>query len=446
MQPGPSKAAWRRGARYFRQLYQHKTKMHKRNALSWLVLSLMGLLAVPVSGESPLPQVYGIPVQNLVTARQLVARNDPSVKPAYAQLIEKANSALLSKPRSVMDKTKVAASGNKHDFFSFGPYWWPDPQKPDGLPYFRRDGYVNPQSKIGTDSNNFTSMCGNVEALALAYYFTGQDGYAEKAAELVRVWFLDPKTAMNPSVNYGQAIPGVTDGRFEGVIEMRHLTRITDALALIDTSGAWTPQDHATFKQWLESYYEWLTHSKLSIDQTSTENNHVTWRDVQIAQFSLVLGRKDEARKLLHQDLQYLVEMQIEPTGDQAHELVRTNSLGYSLFNLEALFRLATLGEYAGVDWWSYTTKDHRSLYSALDFLAPYTDPKKPWPKDEVRPAERWRLLPLLVQAYTHNKDPRYRALLDRFGGSGPDFWRLFWPPPKDQPGEPTAHPPAGSN
>lgn len=33
---------------------------------------------------------------------------------------------------------------------SVGPYWWPDPSKPDGLPYIRKDGHKNPErGKIG---------------------------------------------------------------------------------------------------------------------------------------------------------------------------------------------------------------------------------------------------------------------------------------------------------
>jgi hypothetical protein len=392
------------------------------------VLWLMGLVVVSASNQASLPQVYCVPTRNLLTAKQLIAQNASSVKSPYAQLIRNANLSLLSKPGSVMNKAKVAASGDKHDFFSFGPYWWPDPSKPDGLPYIKHDGVINPKSKIGTDSLPFGHLCNNVEALAYAYYFTGREAYAEKAAALVRVWFLNPETAMNPSVNYGQAIPGITDGHFEGVIELRGLTRITDAVALIEPSAAWTKNDQITFRHWLELYYEWLTHNKLPIDETSTENNHISWRDVQIVQFSLVLGKADYARKFLQQELPRLMEMQINTKGEQLHELVRTNSLGYSLFNLEALFHLATLGEYIGVDCWKYTTKENGGLYSALDFLAPYTDPANPWPDDEIRPADRGRLLPLLVQAYTQNRDIKYKSLLEKFCGDGAGFWRLLWP------------------
>jgi hypothetical protein len=393
-------------------------------AVLWLTVFLVSV----ASGQTSWPQVYCVPPRNLETAKQLVARNQPAIKSAYVKLIENAEAALLSKPGSVMDKTKVAASGNKHDFFSYGPYWWPDPSKPDGMPYIRHDGYTNPRSKIGTDSIAFTQLLNNTEALAYAYYFTGRDAYAAKAAELVRVWFLNRETAMNPSGNYAQAIPGVANGRFEGVIELRGLTRIVDAAALIESSAAWTKNDRSAFRRWLESYYDWLTHNKLPIDATSTQNNHESWRDVQIIHLSVVLGNPDYARTFLQQEFPRLLEEQIGAKGEQPHELVRTNSLGYSLFNLEALFRLAVLGESVGVDCWKYTTKDHGSLDSALDYLAPYVDPGDSWPDDEVVPTPRRRLLPFLVQGYDQRQTAKLKSLLDKFYGDGPDFWRLQWP------------------
>ena len=62
---------------------------------------------------------------------------------ARPDLINKAD-AILSKSRiySVMDKVQIPPSGDKHDYMSQGPYWWPDTTKKDGKPYIRRDGYV----------------------------------------------------------------------------------------------------------------------------------------------------------------------------------------------------------------------------------------------------------------------------------------------------------------
>jgi hypothetical protein len=413
---------------------KHST-MKYRSAVMGAVLWLMGSLVAAAADDASLPLIYLYPVKNLVIAKQLVARNDPSIMAPYAHLMGKAHAALLSKAESVMDKSLVAASGNKHDFFSYGPYWWPDPKKPDGLPYIWRDGYIYPKSKIGTDSWSFWRTCNKAEVLAYAYYFTGREDYAKKAAEIIRVWFLNPETAMNPSANYGQAIPGVINGRGEGVIEMRHLLLVTEAIALIEPSRAWTKDDRSAFRHWLGQYYDWLTNIKLSFSQGATKNNHMSWRDVQLVQFSLVLGKPDYARTLLQKELPRLLDMQVKSKGEQERELVRTNSLGYSLFNLEALFHLAVLGDYMGVDCWKITARDGGGLHAALDYLAPYTDPSNPWPENEVKPADRKRLLPLLAEAYVQNKDIRYKGLLDKFSDDGddPDHWRLFWP--YDNPG-----------
>ncbi len=39
------------------------------------------------------------------------------------------------------------SAGGKHDFFSEGDYWWPDPKNPDG-PYIQRDGMTNPDNFV----------------------------------------------------------------------------------------------------------------------------------------------------------------------------------------------------------------------------------------------------------------------------------------------------------
>jgi len=330
-----------------------------------------------------------------------------------------------------MDKPRASSSGDRHDYFSYGPYWWPDPTKPDGLPYVRRDGEMNPDSRKGTDNRAFVRTCDAIETLSLAYFFTQHAPYAEQAARLARIWFLDSATRMNPNLDHAQAIPGINDGRGIGLIETRTLVAVTDGLALLDSSPAWTAPDRAAFGLWLRDYRHWLLTSAKGIDEQDELNNHGTWYDVQAAGLALALGNEPEARKILTTGLKLRLADQVEPGGSQPRELVRTKSLEYSFFNLEALFACASLGDRAGVDWWSYATPDGRSLHAALSYLAPYIDPARPWPKKDLVNPARTRLLALLACYLTHRDEPQLRALLEQYATADPDGrWRLLWPSP----------------
>lgn len=347
---------------------------------------------------------------------------------ARQQLLAEADRLLETPARSVLDKTITPASGDKHDYFSLGPYWWPDPSKPDGLPYIRRDGETNPESRHHSDSGPFARTCGAIELLGAAFHLSGDERYAVKAAVLARTWFLDPATRMNPNFQHAQAIPGVTDGRGIGIIEAQNLMHANEGLALLAPSVAWTAADRAAMLEWNERFYRWLTTSKNGLEEKAWPNNHGTWYDAQVAHLALVLGRTDEARKILSAGLSERVAKHVEPDGRQPHELERTNSLSYSIYNLEAFFVCARLAEFVGVDWWRFSTLDGRSLSGALRFLAPYVDPKKAWLKKEIHDANRARLVPLLRHFTQRVDDADLKALLRQHSAHA-DFgasWRFL--------------------
>ena len=351
----------------------------------------------------------------------------PDLQPAFAKLREDAEAALKLKPASVMDKPLTAVSGDKHDYFSYGPYWWPDPAKADGLPYIRRDGQRNPAALENTDDAAFSLLGPAIETLGLAYWFTSDERYARKAGLLVRVWFLDPATRMNPNFQHAQAIPGITDGRGIGIIEARRLINVNEGLALIAGSPAWTGADRAAFHTWLTAFYEWLTTSANGRDEQAAENNHGTWYDAQVAHLALVLGRTPDAKRILTEGLARRLARQVEPDGSQPRELARTKSLNYSIYNLEGLFACARLAEHAGVDWWSFATADGRSLRAALAFLAPYLDASKPWPRKDIHPGDREQILPLLAQYLRHGNSPELLDIYSRHAARSPlsARWRL---------------------
>jgi hypothetical protein len=391
---------------------------------------ILTVLLIAVVARAEVPETTGgilFSAQDLATARERLAHGDPSLEPALAALRAEADLALKLRPLSVMDKLRTTPSGDKHDYISLAPYWWPDPKNPKG-PYIRHDGLRNPaaEDEKMSDRHAWAKVSSAIETLGLAYYFTGDQAYAEHAAKLARAWFLDPATRMNPNINFGQYITGVNKGREEGVLEFRSLIPVGDSLAFIATSPAWTGKDAQAFHAWLANYFTWLTESPIGRLETAAANNHGTWADVQTAYLALMLGKPDYARKLLTDGLQKRLAQQVEPDGRQPLELARTKSLSYSLFNLEGLFTLARLGDRVGVDWWDYATPDGRSLRVALRYLAPYADPAKPWIKDDLVVGDRTRLFALFAQALRHGDDPLFRGML-RFSPADAR-WHLLWP------------------
>jgi hypothetical protein len=396
------------------------------------LLSLFALSTVTTlyATTAAIPQVYSLHAAALAAVRDRIAQGDPELAPALAHLRADADHAMQFKPVSVMDKARTPPSGDKHDYISQAPYWWPNPATPDGLPFIRQDGRVYPPSKEATDARPWESMAKNVETLSLAYYFTHNEPYAEHAALLVRTWFLNPATRMNPNLNFGQYVPGRNDGRGSGILEMRHLTSVCDGLALIAGSKAWTEADNNAFHGWLTAYFAWLTTSPNGRDEASAPNNHGSWYDMQAAHIALVLGKTDFAKKILSDGLTKRIASQIQPDGSQPLELARTKSLSYSLFNLEALCNLATLAENVNIDWWAYTTEDGQNLRAALRYLAPYADPNKAWIENDLIAASRTELLPLFAEALRHGNDTQFHELLAKFGdassGQRSARWRLL--------------------
>ena len=359
------------------------------------------------------PRVFCVDPASLAKAKARATAGDKALTPALARLQRGAAQALKTTPCSVMDKALVPDSGDKHDYMSFGPYWWPDPDRKNGLPYIQRDGEVNPDSRQG-DSAAMARMAKAVDTLALAYYFAGDEAHAAHAAQLLRTWFLDPETRMNPNLNFGQAIPGRTRGRGIGIIDTTKLAGLVDSIGLLEGSQAWTAADQEGAVAWFAAYLAWLCTSRHGKAEDRTKNNHGTWYDVQVASFALFTGKDDLAKQVLEECTRRRIASQIEPDGRQPHELRRTKSWSYSAMNLAGMFRLATLGERVGVDLWRFETEDGRGIRQALDFLAVYADPKKRWAHKQITRRKRISLLPLLLQAASVYGAERYTRLVEQ--------------------------------
>jgi len=321
-------------------------------------------------------------------------------------LQKQADGFLKMKPVSVMDKQFTPVSGTKHDYMSQAPYFWYDSTKPNGLPYMRKDGVRNPEIYKITDRTYLGNLENATRGLSLAWYITGDEKYAAKSADLLKTWFLNENTKMNPHLEYGQAIPGINTGRGIGLIETVALTGIADAASLLLGSKSWSETDHATLKKWYAQFLSWMLTSKNGNDEHAAKNNHGTWYYAQVISFSLFTGDMSKARQLAEESKARL-DSQLTKEGKQPLELERTNALGYTM-NLRGWFTVARLAEKTGVHLWNYQTSKATNLRTALDWLMPYALGEKKWEYQQINKYNKNEIYPLLLQASSAFKDEKY--------------------------------------
>ncbi|SEW34918.1 Alginate lyase [Chitinophaga sp. YR573] len=349
------------------------------------LLLLLWMYAAPLP-----PHTFLVKPAALLNAKQQIAKKDPVMQQALSELIKNADESLQNGPYSVVYKEKTPPSGNKHDYMSVGPYWWPDSSKANGLPYIRKDGQVNPERYAIKDDEYQNALSKDVYLLGLAWYYTGDTKYATHAAKLLKTWFLDSTTRMNPHLNYGQAIPGITEGRGIGLIDLHNITMLIDGIQLLKNSPALPAVDYKAIQAWYTDYLTWMRTSPVGLDEADELNNHGTWYDVQQVTIALFTEQPALAKKILEEQTKKRIDSQLEADGQQPKELARTLSWNYSLFNLRAFFELALLAENVNVDLWHYG-----KLQKAFTWLLPYAEGTKKWEHQQIKPRDDKEFLEL---------------------------------------------------
>ena len=316
--------------------------------------------------------------------RARLRQDNTGLKPALTALIMEADIALTRGPFSVTDKERPPPSGDRHDYTSLAPYWWPDPNRETGRPYVRRDGEVNPE-RNGPDFDKIrmSQLIKDVTTLGLAYYFTSDQRYSDHAAILLDTWFNYPDTRMNPNLNYGQSIPGRTDGRGIGIIDTHKMGELIDAVQLLARDGGITARTYQGVRLWFRDYTEWLMTSPLGQDERAAKNNHGTYYDLQVIHFALFFGDCSFAEARL-KDTKKRVDAQISPFGRMPLEETRTRSLHYYVFNAQAFLGVAELARHFGGKFHEYEGRRGQSLRKVLTYLAQFSASSKSWPHQQI--------------------------------------------------------------
>lgn len=286
----------------------------------------------------------------------------------------------------------------------------------------------------------------NVPALAAAYTLTGEDRYAQHAAEHLRAWFADPATRMTPNLNLAQVVPSAQGeqepevktnsgfgersaplvlGHYQGLVEAVPLVEIAQAIPFLATSSALSDTDRKALQMWFAAYLQWLTDpddaaSRLPGLARDAKNHHATsWLLQAAACANLAVPQGDVAKaedtmlaNLRHRFKSVTIRSQINFEGTFRNELGSATPYRDSLFNLDMLAGVCQLLSTRFDSLWQYQMEEGAGMRAAVAYHFQYIADRGTWPFRAD--ASHFNELPgrrncLLFAAYAYQR-PEYAA------------------------------------
>ncbi len=301
------------------------------------------------------------------------------------RVVTQAEAALAVEVKTITAARNPKSAGGLHDFSSDGDYWWPDPKNPDG-PYIQRDGLTNPKNFVA-HRQALLAFGRAFDALAAAYSLTHEEKFAARAVQHLHAWFVDPKTKMNASLLYSQAIKGRFTGRSIGVIDTLHLAEVALGVEALRGAKAFSKDEEAAVTGWFRDYLAWMTTHPYGVDESNAKNNHGTCAWLQIACFAHLTGDSQKLAEARARLKEVLLPNQMAADGSFPQELRRTKPYGYSIFNLDVMTALAVVCSTPQENLMTWSLPDGRNLVKGVAWLAPLLADKNLWLKTAHRSA-----------------------------------------------------------
>jgi len=392
-------------------------------AASATVLAAVAHPASPKSSQSPESEAY-----------RLVATTDRK------RILQAAAEFVTQTPLTITAFPATRSAGGLHDFYSQADYFWPNPKDPNG-PYINRDGQSNP-ANFDDHRKAMVRLSIQMPALTAAWLLTGRSSYARRACDHLRAWFVTPETRMNPSLNFAQAVQGVSTGRSYGIIDTLHLVEVARAAGFLTpgllTRAILSTEDSRAVKAWFQSYLDWLNSSDLGKTERDAKNNHAICWALQAAEYARLAGDAAARKEVYRRYREIMLPDQMAQDGSFPKELARTKPYSYSIFNFDVMAALCQSLKGLVPDPPTFQLPDGRGLAKAAEFISPYIKDKSTWkwPKDiehfEALPVRSPGLLfsgiAFHQQKYidlwkTLNPDPTDKEIIRNFPIRQPLLW-----------------------
>ncbi|EGK02944.1 MULTISPECIES: alginate lyase family protein [Dysgonomonas] len=324
-------------------------------------------------------QLVSMNYQELTSIREKIRKGNSQSQKAYQQLLKDADALLDVIPCKVIDGN-IPPSGDKNDFYSLSKYAWTESNSNGELLSVLKDGQVNPKAESDAyDMDRLNLMVEQIETLSLAWFYSQNEEYAKKASNILKIWFIDPESRMNPNFKYAACLSEDSkEGMATGIIFGVVFIKLIDYVKLLEISKYWADSDDRALKSWFAELSTWLLNSNQGKSIRKASNNQAIWYITQLATYSLYIGNTEELEQMITLAKEQ-IKKQIDRNGRFPMELKRNQSLRYSIYCLQGFITMATISSYTNNDLWSYKTEDGKNLKLAFDYLIPYISGSKEW-------------------------------------------------------------------
>jgi hypothetical protein len=293
--------------------------------------------------------------------RSAIQRHEAWTQDAVRHLRADAERRVHEGPWTVTADRPTAGVFDPHDYYSEAPNWGPDPKNP-GRPFIRFEGRPPGPPRFSPNRAALQTMSDALFTLSAAGYLLDEQRYAQRAARVVNVWFVNPRTRMNPHFDFAQSVPGrnVHPG---AIAEGRPLIRAIEGLEFLEMTGAWDSRDEAAVRRWFEEYQRWLLSHADEVDDLDTAPPMRSWWEAQEAAVAAYLNNTAQLQAAFTRYRTSLfwhrVRSGLAPGSD----------------DLEALAQICRIAQLDGVDLWSVHTRSGVTLASMLDPIVHLPDP-----------------------------------------------------------------------
>jgi hypothetical protein len=279
---------------------------------------------------------------------------------------------LIKNPYSITDnKFDAKQYISPNDYASNATYYWPDETKSDGLPYIEKLE-PNPDKYTTSDRKYIDILINDLLLLTAFYLNKNKNKYARKAIELLRVFFIDSATRMNPNLDYSGYIKYTDSNTIHKNIKLRGNIIDTNSFCILpdmmiilndylsETNNFLDKKVHQQMQLWFRNMASWFMYSEYGIKHSKKENNILSSYYLQLASYIYGSGEIDLAKKILQDNVHRVLSAQIDEDGNQVHEIKRLHPIHYCNFNLDMLSKLLIISKNLDIDIYNYQDNQGR--------------------------------------------------------------------------------------